>query len=309
MTVTDLTPTNGSEALVRREIDPDKVELIKRTIAKGASNDERALFIAQCNRTGLDPFARQIYCVGRYDGKMRREVFQTQVSIDGVVSSPSGAGSTPARPHGVDGRRHSLARGVAGRRATQGSQGRRLPPGVHGAHVGRRHLEGIRPDLPQGQQGTHLAHVAEDGRVDARQVRRDARSAQGVPLRSCRVSIPQKRWPRPTSSAPHPLRRRGGDLHEEQTVRRPPDADGIVDAEVIEPDPEAEEAMHELAEIIRSVEPEGEREKLTSHLRGRFGPSAEMTLEVIREATKVAAGWPDTAKSNEAEAPQEGAPF
>ncbi len=67
--------------------DDEKVELMRRTIARGANADELALFIEQCQRTGLDPFARQIYAVRRKQWNSQTRGYEDsqviQVSIDG----------------------------------------------------------------------------------------------------------------------------------------------------------------------------------------------------------------------------------
>lgn len=71
---------------VARKFTPEEVALIHRTQMSGASKDDVALFVATCERTGLDPFARQIMPSSR--NTQRNNVWVTVwtwiVTIDGL---------------------------------------------------------------------------------------------------------------------------------------------------------------------------------------------------------------------------------
>src|SRR3990167_7540775 len=83
----EITPSDTFGKLSRNQID-----LIKNTVAKGASDDELRLFIQVCKGAQLNPFMRQVHLVPRWDSKLGQEVRVIQVGIDGfrAVAESSG---------------------------------------------------------------------------------------------------------------------------------------------------------------------------------------------------------------------------
>jgi phage recombination protein Bet len=61
----------------------DDMHLLRETICKGCTPQDFKLFMMVCQRTNLDPFAKQIYAVPRWDSKLNRNSMTIQTSIDG----------------------------------------------------------------------------------------------------------------------------------------------------------------------------------------------------------------------------------
>jgi phage recombination protein Bet len=85
----------------------EDIELIRDTVCKGATDTEFKLFINQAKTTGLNPLARQVFAVKRWDSSLKREAMSIQVSIDGfrLIAERTGkyAGQTPPQWCGEDG--------------------------------------------------------------------------------------------------------------------------------------------------------------------------------------------------------------
>ena len=88
--------------------DQERLDLLRRTLCEKATPDEFALFIAQCQHTGLDPIRKQAYCVPRWDSDSKSMKMVFQVGIDGLrkIAQSTGlyAGQTAVEWCGQDGK-------------------------------------------------------------------------------------------------------------------------------------------------------------------------------------------------------------
>jgi phage recombination protein Bet len=64
----------------------EQVALLKRTVAKGTTDDEFALFLWVAKKHKLDPMTRQLHAVKRWSRAENREVMAIQIGIDGYRS-------------------------------------------------------------------------------------------------------------------------------------------------------------------------------------------------------------------------------
>lgn len=84
----------SSLPLVLRDLGlaPGDVQVLRDTIAKGSTDAELAFFLRFCKGKALDPFARQVHMVKRWDPEAGRETMALQTGIDGyrVIAERTG---------------------------------------------------------------------------------------------------------------------------------------------------------------------------------------------------------------------------
>ena len=84
-----------------------QIAALRQLGVEKVNESDLAVFFHQCVRTGLDPFARQVYLVGRWDGRAQATKYTIQTGIDGyrLIAERTGvyAGSDESWVEGPNG--------------------------------------------------------------------------------------------------------------------------------------------------------------------------------------------------------------
>lgn len=80
----------SKEITIKAQFTPEQIEIIKNTVARGATDDELKIFLLTCVRTGLDPFTKQVHFIKRRswnkDQNRYEEIMTIVTGIDGYRS-------------------------------------------------------------------------------------------------------------------------------------------------------------------------------------------------------------------------------
>ena len=85
MTQTKELAVKKNQSLVTGSMTREQIDLIKKTVAIGATDDELKMFLYTSNRTGLDPLARQIYFLKRKVWNKSKNAYDEKVSIQSSI--------------------------------------------------------------------------------------------------------------------------------------------------------------------------------------------------------------------------------
>lgn len=88
----ELVNKQTGEVQVSSDWSQEQIQLIKDTVAVGCTDDEFKLFIYVCQKSGLDPLAKQIHAYKRWNSALNRETMTVQTGIDGyrVIADRTG---------------------------------------------------------------------------------------------------------------------------------------------------------------------------------------------------------------------------
>ena len=101
-----------TKSLTTMEWSKNQIELIKKTVAKGTTDDELKLFLYTCKRTGLDPLIRQIYAVKR-GGKSDQMTIQTGIDGYRLVAERTGKYAPGKEPSYIENEKGTLISATA----------------------------------------------------------------------------------------------------------------------------------------------------------------------------------------------------